>query len=224
MVVVASVDLSLGVNGLLYPRLLEWVPVFHGLRAPARYGVFAVAGIAMLAALGCERVADRARRWKMSAVFVAAIAIACACIEYRSPQNRLSREDMDPPVYRLLRQLPAEGAVLELPLPSRSGVAGLDVDYAYWSTRHWRKLVNGYSGYYPPSYETTLARLRSLPDADSLALLRERGVRYVVVHLAYFKSTEGTELLTRLLARPDLRSLGTYRDWLDATAVFEVLP
>jgi hypothetical protein len=219
VVVIVSIDLSFGVNGLLYPRLLEWWPVFHGLRAPARYGVYALGGIAVLAALGCERLADRTRQriW-----LVAALAIVAACLEYRSPQTRLTRVDMDPPVYRQLRQLPP-GHVLELPLPTRSGEAGLDVDYMYWSTRHWRKLVNGYSGYYPPSYDATLDRLRSLPDAESLALVRERGVRYLVVHLAYLEPAAGSRLLAALLAQPELRSLGTYRDWAGATAMFELI-
>jgi hypothetical protein len=222
IVTLLSMDLSFGVNGLLYPILLEWWPVLHGLRAPARYGIFVLAGIAVLAALGCERLAERARRASVSATVVAAIAIVLACVEYRSPQERLARVDMDPPVYRFLRQLP-EGVVLELPLPSHIGDAALDADYAFWSTTHWRKLVNGYSGYFPPSYEATIARLQSLPDEDSLTLLRERQVRYILVHLNYIKPSKGVSLLAGMLARPELRSLGTYNDWAGSTAVFELI-
>jgi hypothetical protein len=129
---------------------------------------------------------------------------------------------MDPPVYRFLRQLP-EGVVLELPLPSFSGDSALDADYAFWSTTHWRKLVNGYSGYYPHSYQATLDRLQPLPDADSLALLRERDVRYILIHLTYIEQSEGASLLAEMLARPELRSLGSYNDWAGSTAVFELI-
>jgi hypothetical protein len=222
IVTLLSMDLSFGVNGLIYPRLLEWWPVLHGLRAPARYGIFVLAGIAVLAALGFERLAERARRANISATLLAAIAIVAACVEYRSPQYSLLRVDMDPPVYRFLRQLP-EGVVLELPLPPYSGDAALDADYVFWSTSHWRKLVNGYSGYYPPSYQATLDRLQSLPDEDSLALLRERHVRYILVHLTYIKRSEGASLLAEMLARPELRSLGSYNDWAGSTAVFELI-
>jgi hypothetical protein len=220
IVVGLSIDLSFGLNGLTYPRLLNWWSGLSGLRAPARYGVFVLAGIATLAALGFERIAARVRRWRVGRPVLVVVAVGLACIEYRSPQRHLWRVDMDPPVYRFLRGLP-EGVVLELPVPSRSGQAGLDVDYMFWSTRHWRKLVNGYSGYYPRSYDATLARLQTLPDADSVTLLRERHVRYILVHLTFLDPSEGSKLLANLLARSELRSLGLYHDWVGRAAVFE---
>jgi hypothetical protein len=222
IVVLVSLDLSFGVNGLIYPRLLEWWPVLHGLRVPARYAVYVLAGVAVLAALGCERIADRARRRSATTSgLLMAIVVGVACLEYRSPQRHFSRVDMDPPVYRFLRQAP-EGVVVELPVPLISGEAGMDVDYVYWSTRHWRKLLNGYSGYYPRSYQETLDRLHALPDAASLAFLRERHVRYILVHLRYLEEHERVTLLSALLARPELQSLGSYDDWIDSTAVFEL--
>ena len=220
-VVLLALDLSFGLNGVTYPLLLKWWAVLDGLRAPARYGVFVLAGIAILAALGCERLIDRARPSPVIEMLVVATALALACIEYHSPQRNLWRADMDPPVYRFIRQLP-DGVVLELPLPTRSGDAGLDVDYMYWSTRHWRKLLNGYSGYYPRSYGATLARLHSLPDTSSVALLHERHVRYILVHLTYMKLSDRAALLAKLQAHPELRPLGSYLDWIGPTAVFEL--
>ena len=37
-------------------------------------------------------------------------------------------------------------------------------DFMYWSTYHWNPLVNGYSGYQPPSYRETAERMRTFPD------------------------------------------------------------
>lgn len=220
-VVLLALDLSFGLNGITYPLLLKLWTVLDGLRAPARYGVYVLAGIAILAALGCERLINWARPSRVTEILVVATALTLVCVEYHSPQRHLWRVDMDPPVYRFLRQLP-EGVVLELPLPARSREAGLDVDYMYWSTRHWRKLLNGYSGYYPPSYEATLARLHSLPDTSSLAFLHERHVRYILVHLTFIKLSDQAALLAALQARPELRPLGSYQDWAGPTAVFEL--
>jgi hypothetical protein len=219
IVVSLSMELSFGVNSVIYSLLLDWWPGLRGLRAPARYGIFVLAGVAILAALGCERIA--AGRSRRAAVLLATIAIVVACVEYRSPQHRLWRVDLDPPVYRFLRQLP-EGVLLELPVPARSYLAGLDVDYLFWSTKHWRKLLNGYSGYYPPSYQATLDRLHSLPDSSSLAWLRERNVRYIIVHKYYLENGEGSQFLGKLLARAELRPLGSYEDWAGETVVFEL--
>ena len=38
-----------------------------------------------------------------------------------------------------------------------------DARYAYMSIFHWKRLVNGYSGYYPPSY---LARMHAARDVS----------------------------------------------------------
>ena len=219
IVVLLSMELSFGVNSVIYSLLLDWWPGLRGLRAPARYGIFVLAGVAILAALGLERIA--AGRSRRTAALIATIAIVVACLDYRSPQHRLWRVDLDPPVYRFLRQLP-EGVVVELPVSARSYLAGLDVDYVFWSTKHWRKLLNGYSGYYPPSYQATLDRLHSLPDPPSLAWLRERNVRYIVVHTYYLQEVEGPQFLGELLARAELQPLGSYEDWKGWALVFEL--
>ena len=223
MVVVVAGDLSMGLNGFVYPWLLDSTTFLHGLRAPARFAVFVLAGIALLAALGLEQALAWARRRERSQWLVTAFALAIVCLEYLSPQTQLSRFDMDPPVYRFLRGQPA-GAVLELPLPKESGQVALDVDYIFWSTRHWQPLVNGYSGYYPASYQPTLDVLNRLPDPDSLSLLRERGVRYLLVHVTYLETERDRNRVVGLLAEPALRWVGSYHDWIGPTEVFEVLP
>ena len=56
-------------------------------------------------------------------------------------------------LYRAVANLPATAAVAELPL----GEPAFDVRYMFYSTTHWRRLVNGYSGGEPAAY-TFLAR------------------------------------------------------------------
>ena len=48
--VVLSVDLSFGSNGLLYPLLLDAVPTLTSLRAPARFGAFVILSLSVLTA------------------------------------------------------------------------------------------------------------------------------------------------------------------------------
>jgi hypothetical protein len=180
-----------------------------------------LAGIAVLAALGCEHLGLRPGRSTNARILIAVIAVAAGCLEYRSPQRRLLQVAADPPVYWFLKQLP-KGVVLELPVPPRVGEDDFDPHYIFWSTRHWQKLLNGYSGYYPPSYQETLRRLQRFPDADSLTLLRERHVRYLVVHLAYLEPSQRAQLLEGLLAHQELQTLGKYNDWMGPTVVFEM--
>ena len=53
-----------------------------------------------------------------------------------------------PEVYRFVAQLPASAVLIELPL----GEPAFDVRYMFYSTLHWKRLVNGYSGGAPPQY------------------------------------------------------------------------
>ena len=53
----------------------------------------------------------------------------------------------------------------------------------YLSVHHWHPLLNGYSGYVPPSYRIVSGLVRALPDAEALnLLLRATGLRYVLLH------------------------------------------
>ena len=79
IVVLLSMELSFGVNSVIYSQLLEWWPPLRGLRAPARYGIFVLAGVAFLVALGCERLA-RARS-RLVATLLATLAIVVACVD-----------------------------------------------------------------------------------------------------------------------------------------------
>ena len=41
-----------------------------------------------------------------------------------------------------------------------------DPEYLYYSTFHWQYLVNGYSGFFPPSYRKIVNAVRDFPDRD----------------------------------------------------------
>ena len=78
-------------------------------------------------------------------------------------------------LYEFLARLP-DGNVLELPLPRPDGLPFHDASYLYTSTFHWKTLVNGYSGYYPPSYIRRLVTQHP-PLAEALDQIRDDNVR-----------------------------------------------
>jgi hypothetical protein len=57
-----------------------------------------------------------------------------------------------------------------------------NAQYMLNSTRHWRPLVNGYSGFLPGSYGVHYGELHGFPDDRSLKALRDLQVTHVVVH------------------------------------------
>jgi len=214
----AAFELSLGFNGYLYRFLHEHVPVFGGLRVPARFGIFVVVFLAILAAYGHAALQDALRPAYRHAF---AVLVSCVLlVEYSvSPLQLVPYENASPPVYEFLARLPS-GVVAEFPVPLKNTIPGPDARYTYMSTFHWKKLVNGYSGYHPRSYVRRLDGLQSFPDASSLEILRQTGVSYVVVHLSSYESEN--QLLVELQAKPELVALGRLKDGRGMAIVYQL--
>jgi hypothetical protein len=205
------IALSFGVNGTLYSWLAGFLPGLRGLRAPARFGILASATIAVLAGAGVRALEQRISSPGRLAGMVVVITLLMST-EYANTAMQLMPQG-DPevtPLYRVVRSAPP-GVVVELPLPLPSTMPGWEADYVFWSTAHWKPLVNGYSGYAPVAYVMTLERMRHFPDDQSIATLRGLDVRYVIVHKEYYDPAAYTALMLAVAARPELRPYGRYR-------------
>jgi hypothetical protein len=85
--------------------------------------------------------------------------------------------------------------------------------YMYFSTMHWQPLLNGYSGHYPRSYIQLLESQRKFPDDASIAALRARGVKAIIVHAdAYHLRKQFEDATNGLESRSDVRLMGAWKD------------
>ena len=84
-----------------------------------------------------------------------------------------------PLVYRALAR--QSGAIVELPMHS-PGDMWPDARYMVNSVRHWRPMLNGYSGFVPASYSRHYQAMLDFPSASSIDYLRQVGVTHVVLH------------------------------------------
>lgn len=98
--------------------------------------------------------------------------------------------------------------MLEWPLENAS--PNLAHRYEYYTLAHGKPIVNSAVSAPPPRYAELIAALRSFPSTGVTRLLRDIGVRYVVVN-RWEIGTWG-DLATRLEAAPGLRLIGTYDD------------
>lgn len=212
-----AATLSLGSNGTLYRWLHEYVWVFRGFRAPARFAILACCALAVLAGFGFQALrrlvtVQPVRRALLTIVLVV-IGVECGS----APMILTDVPRGAPDVYKYLRTVD-QSVMVELPM--------VDYDmtplFMYGSIFHWHRLVNGYSGYEPPDYRETRARMREFPDDASIARLNELGVRYVLVHQVYYKAEDFADLMDRILHRAELIPIGHYRDWLADTQIFEL--
>jgi hypothetical protein len=202
-----AVDMSLGVNGLTYRFLYDHLLPFRALRVPARMGLLVGFSLAVLAGLGVARlgrgIPPRRRTW------LAAGCCALVLLEYRSQPLDLASIPRKPPaIYADLVRADTDGAAPIVELP----IAQEDPTYMYYSTFHWRPLVNGYSGFFPASYGHLADVLRTLPSDEGFAALREHGARYVLVHGELMTWNNYRRLIAALDLRPEL-TLVSRRPW-----------
>jgi hypothetical protein len=193
-----------------YHLLYTYVPGFDGLRVPARFNMIAVL---MLAVLGGYGAAALSRwRWATPALVLATTAFFAESLvrpfpinssgtlrDYATPEARVYRPARAPAVYRRLAQESGGVVLAELPL----GQPDYDIRAMYYSIVHHARLVNGYSGFFPPHYGLLTLSLSDVPLHATTAwdALRSGGVSHVIVHEAAWLDDRGprtTAALTQL--------------------------
>jgi hypothetical protein len=112
-------------------------------------------------------------------------------------------------VYRWLRSQP-DGVVAEFPFPRTPADVPREGLVLYRSTFHWKPMVNGYSGFYPRSYQDLWTALESFPSDTAVAALQARGVTYLVVHEREYGRARYFEVVEGLAARRDVEAFGPF--------------
>jgi hypothetical protein len=104
----------------------------------------------------------------------------------------------------------------DLPL----GPPDFDLRAMYYSTVHWRPILNGYSGFYPPHYGQLALALSELPrhPVFSLDALRAAGATHVLIHEGAYLDDEGARTADAL------RTLGAVELYRDGTDVLLAIP
>lgn len=169
------------------------VPGYDGLRVPARFGMVAACLLAALSGPALARLSQWRRYGPAALATVGVLFLAEGLavpmptnLSWRSSENyadpwpRLYRLNEGPLAYRHLLAMPPETIVLELPL----GEAAWDLRYMYYAGLHGKRIVNGYSGYYPPGYGAlvaSLAKFRGEPE-EAWAAVLGTGATHLLLH------------------------------------------
>jgi hypothetical protein len=146
---------------------------------------------------------------------------ALIAFEYRSvPFALTTMPERAPQVYDdLVREIgdAPRAAIVELPL-------GQGPTYMYYSTFHWQVLLNGYSGFFPPSYYQLADAMATFPDPGSLQVLRRRERRFVLIHGELMPPEEYDGLIKAASAVPSLKLISR-RPWRDREiSLYRLLP
>ena len=185
-------------DGVPYAAAYRAVPGFDGLRVPARFAMVVVFALAALAAFTI-------RSLRTAVVAGALIVIESLALPMPINQNdtnyrqahlaplkaRVSTDDAHE-LYAFVASLPNDSAIVELPL----GEPAFDVRYMFASTRHWKRLVNGYSGGAPADYLRLDQDLQSAVERPDRAwtALTATGATHVIVHEAMYDGGRGAAI------------------------------
>ncbi len=167
------------------------IPGFSHLRGATRWGIIAAMAMPVLAALGASEMWNYIRgrfpdRKQLTARLAVAGMFALAVVatgHWAWPPMKAALADPPMNAYAKLAALP-RAATVELPWPlPPSGNLRTDSRYTLGSTYHWQPLLNGYTGYAPPSYYFLVETARGLPQPSSLSLLSKlSGLRWLLLH------------------------------------------
>jgi hypothetical protein len=182
-----------------YDLLYYLFPGFKVVRVPARFIVLVGLALAVLAAFGVKAIIHwlSAKRAPFVAGLVALALVALVILDVMTvalPMYRVPLKDQFASVYTWLEKQPGGAPTAEIPLATynpKTFSAGLQYEPSwlpkeslrtYYSTLHWKKLLNGYSGYIPDSYYKAVKETANFPSKESIEFLKSQGVKYVIVH------------------------------------------
>jgi hypothetical protein len=181
---------SFGPDGGLYTVLAKTVPLMSFVRTPARFGPVVLLGLAVLAGVGLRAWLPRRHVAWLAPLLVLAVAVEV--------KTQWSLRDV-PPVpeaYRTLARLPS-APVVEFQFPYKQTDLHNHARSMFWSMWHWRPLVNGYSDYIPQDFRDIASPINGFPNPEAFAILRDRHVRYVVLHLETYNPEARKIMLDR---------------------------
>ena len=174
-----GVLLSFGINLPGYETMYHLLPPLQAVRAVSRFGYLGIMAIGLLGAFGLVELRKRFRIAQRPAA--AGVLLAILAFEPMVAPIRFTTFSGVSTIYESLASEP-DAVVAELPMPAGFGWFG-NARYLIDATRHWRPMLNGYSGFAPPSFNEHARALASFPDRAALAALAQIGVTHVFIQI-----------------------------------------
>ena len=209
-----------------YRLFYNFFPGFKVMRVPARFIILVLLGLAVLSGFAVKAMlswlSERRRGNRVLPVVVTVLILALLVVDLMSinlPMRPMPSRDKFPEVYTWLKDQSGQAPTAEIPLANynpRTFSAGLQYEptwaereglRTYYSTLHWKKIFNGYSGFLPTSYYDGVRAASEFPSDRAIVFLRKEGIKYVIVHgkeleptvvasvLAYSEHHSGFKLL-----------------------------
>ena len=194
-------DGSLGTNGLIYGPLYRYALPFRGMRVPARFGALVGTGLVLLAGYGATRLLRLGRHGSSRAAIFAILA-AASLWDVRIWLPIQPYPLTIPPIYSAVT---SDMVLAEVP------IRNANIAYMYFSTFHWARLINGYSGYVPESFQGLESAMDDFPTPDLVHRLRAMGATHITVNCRFMHPDRCAATLEGLDNMDDLKVIAKGR-------------
>ena len=189
---------SIGIP-MQYTLLYYAFPGFKVIRVPSRFIILVLLALAVLSAFAVRAILTRlaARKNVGLSALALVVIVGLLLVDLMSvslPMYTVPLKAEFPAVYTWLKDQPGESPTVELPLANynpKTFKDGLQYEETwvqreplrtYLSTLHWKKLLNGYSGFIPSSYYDAVKATADFPSREAIAFLKKEGIKFIIVH------------------------------------------
>ena len=225
-----------GMSNIFY-KALHKLPIYGFVRFPIRYHIMVILSLSVVIAYACTYVyryleRRKNRTWGMAAVAALGLLLLLEFSVANLPYTGVAVGGAVPQVYRDLEKREGAVVVVEAPMPyvDNSVVfedpltlnfgtlentflsAWLEQDAIYFSVYHWKKLLNGMSGYYPLFYRRAMVEMQAFPSPRTLAFLQGAGVDHIVLHWDRYPEEGRAQVRESLQGEPGVNLVEDYPD------------
>lgn len=216
----AAFALSLGNTPYFY--LYKIYPLLQSVRVPARFSIFAILGLSVLAAHTLSLLFTSKRTAQLFIIIT--LLFFTEVWQTNTPFVRVPVKKELPAVYEFIREKEDDAIIVELPLRpewlsnpmehqlmlsynelTQNDVYASEAYRTYFSSFHKKRMLNGYSGYFPNIYHDHSIALDTFPTAESIAMLEKKGIRYILIHASQYVNEPFTDIEWKIRNFPSLR-------------------
>ncbi|MFH1900155.1 MAG: hypothetical protein ABIJ83_02710 [Patescibacteria group bacterium] len=176
-------------SGLIGPWAFfyHFIPGFDGVRAVGRYSIFLLLSAGVIIAIGLselfkQKIQDYGKKFFLTLVI---IVLMLAEFSYVQPTKYIPVSKAAPAVYNWIKTQSDDNIYLEMPSGGDYLWNNYDAFYIFYSRNHFKKIINGYSGYTPIEYEELSKQLMHF-NIDDINLIADYGVTHIIFHFDYY--------------------------------------
>jgi hypothetical protein len=210
---------------LPYYYLYKMFPLLESIRVPARCSIFVILGLSVCASFTIAKWTEKRKE------LVILIFLFFLSEVWQTNVAFVKIPTEIPAIYQYIKRAPDDSIIVELPLhpvwlsvpmtnqlsltyseTNENDVYALEAYRTYFSAFHRKRMLNGYSGYFPTVYHDHASVFDKFPTPEAVATLEKRRVRYILVHSDEYVNVPYSDIAQKIRKFPQLKLVGQFGD------------